>query len=196
MGQEHCTTLTDYGGGVPGWGYCESVLVDGDRVVCTPGGSQGAILALDRKTGKKIWQSADFAGEAQYASIVPATINGKKQYVQLTKSAVIGVDPANGGIIWKAAWPGETAVIPTPIVHEDSVYVTSGYGVGSQRFDIDGATANSAFSNKVMKNHHGGVIRIGDHLFGYSTVLAGFAKTEIGAQVWAEDANLAGGALR
>ncbi len=197
MGQENWhAALTDFGGNVPGWGYCESVLVDGDRVVCTPGGNKGAILSLDRKTGKKVWQSVDFTDGAQYASIVPATINGQKQYVQLTMKAVVGIDPVNGGVIWKAPWPGEVAVIPTPIVHENSVYVTSGYSVGSQRFDVDGATVKSAWSNKVMKNHHGGVIRIGDHVYGYSDGVGWICQDwSTGEAVWADKQSLGKGAI-
>src|SRR5882672_5698347 len=50
-------TMKEFGGGTPGWGYTESVLVDGDKVVCTPGGKKGAIVALDKKTGELVWQS-------------------------------------------------------------------------------------------------------------------------------------------
>lgn len=188
--------MADFGGDVPDWGYCESVLVDGDQVVCTPGGRQGAILALDRNTGEKIWQSSDFTDGAQYASIVSATINGKKQYVQLTMQSVVGIDSENGKVIWRADWPGQTAVIPTPIVRGDSVYVASGYGVGSQRFDIDGGTAKSVWSNKVMKNHHGGVILVGDHLYGYSDGPGWTCQDwNTGEAVWTEGSKLGKGAI-
>src|SRR6185436_6034886 len=70
------TTMASLGGKVPQWGYAESPLVDGDQVICTPGGSKGAIAALDKKTGKVIWQSTEFTDGAHYSSIVPAKING------------------------------------------------------------------------------------------------------------------------
>lgn len=189
-------SLKDFGGDVPGWGFCESVLVDGSRVVCTPGGSQGSILALELDTGKKIWQSTEFTEGAQYASIVPATINGAKQYVQLTATNVVGINPDTGGVIWKADWPGKVAVIPTPIVHEDCVYVSSGYGAGSGRFDIDGSNAKSAWANKVMKNHHGGVIRVGDNLYGYSDDAGWVCQDwKTGERVWSEKSKLGKGAV-
>lgn len=196
-GQEVWTVaLTDFGGKVPGWGYCESVLVDGNQVVCTPGGSQGTILALNRTNGEKIWQTDAFTQEAHYSSIVPATINGKKQYVQLTMGAVVGVDPENGSVIWQADWPGKVAVIPTPIVHNDHVYVSSGYAVGSGLFQIDGSNAKSVWFNKVMKNHHGGVIRIGEHLYGFSDD-AGWVCQDwnSGERVWADESKLGKGAI-
>jgi outer membrane protein assembly factor BamB len=83
-------TMQELGGKTPGWGYTESVLVDGNQVVCTPGGSQGAIAALDKATGKTLWQSKDFTDGAQYPSIIPAMINNQKHYVQLTMQSIVG----------------------------------------------------------------------------------------------------------
>src|SRR5688572_19287144 len=123
-------TMASIGGQTPKWGYTESVLVDGDRVVCTPGGSKGAIAALNRKNGEVLWQSADFTDGAQYASIIPAKINGTDTYVQLTMQSIVGIAPKDGKVLWKEAFPGATAVIPTPIVRDNLVYVTAGYGAG------------------------------------------------------------------
>jgi outer membrane protein assembly factor BamB len=88
--------MTSLGGRVPGWGYTESVLVDGDRVVCTPGGSKGTLVALDKKTGEVIWQSTEFTDGAHYSSIVPAKINGTDAYVQRTQNSIVGIAPKDG----------------------------------------------------------------------------------------------------
>ena len=45
------------------WGYSESPLVDDNRLVCTPGGEQATLVALDKKTGKPIW-SCPMAGRS------------------------------------------------------------------------------------------------------------------------------------
>ncbi|MBM4028456.1 MAG: PIN domain-containing protein [Planctomycetes bacterium] len=78
----------DFGGKPPTWGFSESPLVDGDQVVITPGGSRGAMVALDKKTGRVLWQSQDFTDDAHYSSIIPAEIGGVRQYVQLTAASV------------------------------------------------------------------------------------------------------------
>src|SRR5215207_7291856 len=75
--------MKDLGGKIPGWGFTESPLVDGKLVVVTPGGDKGTLASLDKETGAVAWQSADITEGAQYSSIIPATIDGKKQYVQL-----------------------------------------------------------------------------------------------------------------
>ncbi|CAA9438129.1 MAG: probable polyvinylalcohol dehydrogenase [uncultured Phycisphaerae bacterium] len=180
--------MADFGGKVPGWGYTESVLVDGDKVVCTPGGSKGAVVALDKQTGKLAWQSKDFTEPAQYSSIVPASLGGKRQYVQLTMSKLVGLDPATGGTLWTSDWPGKTAVIPTPIVHGDHVYVTSGYGVGCKLVKVEGGTKpTDVYQNTNMVNHHGGVVLVGEHLYGHSDK-GGWTCQELktGKPVWTE----------
>lgn len=155
-----------------GWGNAESPLVDGDKLICTPGGSKGTLLALNKQTGDVLWQSKDLTDAAAYSSIVPAEINGVRQYVQLTDASVAGIAPETGNVLWRANRHGETAVIPTPIVYDNCVYVTSGYGIGCNLFRItaSGSTlqAEEAYANKTMVNHHGGVVRMGDFIYGYS----------------------------
>ena len=196
------TTMESLGGKRPGWGYTESVLVDGKQVVCTPGGAQGAVAALDKATGKVLWQSKDFTDDAQYSSIVPAKINGQPQYVQRTMASIVGLSPKDGALLWKQEYPGKTAVIPTPIVKGNQVYVTAGYGVGSMSFTIDPSNKvtmlwdETAGTNKVMKNHHGGVILVGDHIYGHSDG-SGWVCQDLktGAEVWSEKKALNKGAI-
>jgi outer membrane protein assembly factor BamB len=161
--------MSQFGGSVPTWGFAESPLVDGDRVICTPGGSDGALVALDKKTGKMLWQSKDCTGPAHYSSVVIAHPHGNKQYVQLLMNQVVGLDPDNGKLLWSVDWPGRIAVIPTPVVDGNRVYVTSGYGVGCMQLEIAADNqVTEVYRNKVMKNHHGGVVLLGKQVFGYS----------------------------
>ena len=160
--------MKEVGGKTPGWGFTESPLVDGKLVVVTPGGDQGTMAAFDKQTGALVWQSAEITEGAQYSSIVTATIDGKKQYVQLVMQTLFGVDAATGKLAWRSPWPGKTAVIPTPIVKGDEIFVSSGYGVGCKKVKIAGGQVTDVFMNKDLVNHHGGVILVGDHLYGHS----------------------------
>lgn len=161
--------VKDFGGKVPGWGYSESPLVDGDQVVVTPGGKDGAIVALDKKTGEEIWRSEGLEDNAQYASLVPADVNGKRQYIQLFMNTLAGVDAGSGELLWSSEWPpGRTAVIPTPIYSDGQVFMTSGYGAGCKLVQIDGEEAEDVWENKEMKNHHGGVVLVDGHVYGFS----------------------------
>ena len=162
----------DFGGDRPEWGYSESPLVDGDNVMVTPGGSKGAIVALKKDTGALVWQTKEFTDPAHYSSLVIAEIGGVRQYVQLTPANVVGVAAADGKVLWQAERKGKTAVIPTPVVKDDMVYVTSGYGVGCNLFKIAAAggkfTATQVYELKPIDNHHGGVIEVGGMIYGHS----------------------------
>jgi outer membrane protein assembly factor BamB len=189
-------SMTELGGKTFGWGYSESPLIDGPKVLCTPGGPQGAIAALDKLTGKLLWQTKDFTDTAQYASLVPATIHGTPQYVQLTMQSIVGIAAADGKVLWRAEWPGRTAVIPTPIVRGNQVFATSGYGVGCKAISVaaDGAT-NEVFRSNDLENHHGGVVLVGDSLYGHSKGGWTCLDWKTGAVRWVEKRTLGKGSI-
>ncbi len=188
--------MKDFGGRIPNWGYTESVLVDGDRVICTPGGGDGALVALNKLTGEKIWQSKEFTDLADYSSVIVVEHQGVRQYIQLTQKTLVGVAADDGRVLWTYSWPGRTAVVPTPIFRDGKVYIASGYGVGCGLVKLTEDSAEEVYENKVMKNHHGGVILLGDHLYGYSDGVGWVCQEfESGEQVWAEKNALGKGAV-
>ena len=117
-----------------GWGYSESPLVDGDRLICTPGSDDAAIIALDRKTGRTIWQAkVDKCGGAGYSSIVKSKAGGVEQYITVLgkTGGAVGASASDGKLLWQnTAVAGGVANIPTPIVHGDFVFYTTGYDDG------------------------------------------------------------------
>ncbi len=164
-----------------GWGYSESVLVDGDQVVCCPGGKEGTVAALDKKTGKVKWRSKELTDKATYSSLVVAEIGGVRQFVQLTHKGasdggIVGVAAKDGKLLWYYPRPGyNTAVIPTPIVRDDLVYASAGYGAGCDLLQIkrtgekfEAKELYKSSQKNVMKNQHGGVVLVGDSVYGYS----------------------------
>ena len=187
----------DFGGGKPGWGYCESVLVDGERVVFTPGGKQGSVVALNKETGETIWQAKSVTDGAQYASIVPVNIHGQRQYIQLFQDRFVGLAAETGDLKWEAEWQGKTAVIPTPIYHDGFVYITSGYGVGCKLVRIGQSNqTETIYDNKNMKNHHGGVVLVDGYLYGYSDGVGWICQDfKSGEIVWSNKQDLGKGCI-
>jgi outer membrane protein assembly factor BamB len=192
--------VNDFGGSLPRWGYSESPLVDGNQLVVTPGGPKGAIVALNKRTGDVIWQSKEFTDEAHYSSIVAVEIDDVHQYVQLTGESVVGISPKDGSVLWKATRRGRVAVIPTTIVEGNYVYVSSGYGIGCNLFKVTSNngkfTVERVYENRNMVNHHGGAVKIGDYLYGYSDgkglTCQNFISGEI---VWAEKEKIGKGSV-
>jgi outer membrane protein assembly factor BamB len=189
--------MKEFGGQPPTWGYSESVLVDGNKVLCTPGGAKGAIIALDKKTGEPIWQTKELKDAAQYSSLVPFEHGDKRQYLQLTMNHIAGVAAEDGQVVWTSDWPGRTAVVPTPIFHENLVYVTAGYGVGSKLVKLGpNHEADEVYFNKVMKNHHGGVVFVDGYVYGHSDGAGWICQDfKSGELVWAEKNALGKGAV-
>src|SRR5262245_27663470 len=119
--------VKEWGGRMPNWGFSESPLVDGDWVLCTPGGPDAMMVALDKLTGKEIWRSRASLGnprrqESGYSSIVISNACGVKQYVQLIGTGVIGVRASDGKFLWGySRIANGTANIPTPLIDGDYV---------------------------------------------------------------------------
>lgn len=170
----------DFGGKMmSGWGFSESPLVDGDLMLCTPGGKDAMIVALNKMTGKEVWRSAmpDLGSKKQgagYSSIVISNAGGVKQYVQLVGQGVIGVRASDGEYLWGYADVANgTANIPTPIIDGDFVFASSGYGTGAALVKIkgDGVDKVSAeeiyfLKAKTLQNHHGGLVLVDGHVYG------------------------------
>jgi outer membrane protein assembly factor BamB len=156
-----------------GWGYSESVTIDGDVLLCTPGGPTNTMVALDKATGEKRWAAArpDDRG-AGHASIVITTVGGTRVYVQSTGSGAMGVRAADGKLLWTFDIERTTAVIPTPIVRDDLVFYDAGYGRGGALLkQVPGAGGDVKMEvvyplKPELANKHGGVVLLGDYLYG------------------------------
>ena len=185
-----------------GWGFTWSPLIDGERLICLPGGPSGTVAALDKKTGQVIWRSKALTDQAAYTSPMLAEIGGARQYVVLTNRGVYGVAAEDGRLLWshRPASPYSTEVVNSPIVRGDMVYVTIGSGQGCELFQVkrqgDGFQTEQIYNNSNLANHHGNVVLVGDHVYGFGQgrgwVCQDFATGEV---AWAERRKLSAGAL-
>lgn len=167
----------DFGGTIPKWGYSESPLVDGQRIVVTPGG-KNFMVGLDRNTGKQIWASSGFESEAQYVSAIKHSIDGVTFYVTAAKPGLIAFDVETGYKVFEdTATANNVAVIPTPIVTGKRVYHTSAYDAGNTLIELSKAAGGTlqvkpiyslSKSDKSMENHHGGVVLVDGIIYGFT----------------------------
>ena len=159
-------------GGVPGaWAYAESVLIDGDMLVCTPGGKEATLLALSKKDGSTVWKSTVPGGDAAgYASPITVEAGGVRQYVQFLANGLVGVEAKTGRFLWRYEKTRDPAAnIPTPVFHDGCVFSsTSRNGSGLVRLKAKGGTvsAEEVYFNRTRLNSVGGVVLVGDYLYG------------------------------
>jgi outer membrane protein assembly factor BamB len=167
---------SDFGGNkADGWGYSESVLIDGDRLICTPGGDKATVVALNKQTGELVWKTSREGDRgAGHSSIVITQIGDVKVYVQTTGSGPLGIRASDGKLLWQYPIDRTTAVIPTPICQGDLVYFVCGYGRGAcllkQVAEGDGGVKiEEKYGLKSnLGNKHGGVVLLGDFIYGDS----------------------------
>jgi outer membrane protein assembly factor BamB len=161
----------DFGGKPGAWVYSESVLIDADVLVCTPGGPDAALAALNKATGETIWKSAlPDLGNAEYASVMLAEVDGVKQYVQFLRKGVVGVDAKTGKLLWQYAKTVDMgANILTPVIHGNKVF-TSGSRSGGALVELskdgDAIKAKELYFNKSLGSSIGGAVLVDGHLYG------------------------------
>lgn len=199
----------EYGSGKQSWGYAESALVDENAVICTPGSDEVLMVALDKNSGKELWRTPypeiGEAGkqEAGYSSAVVSNAAGVKQYVQMTGKGAVGVRAKDGKLLWsynKVA--NRVAVIPTPIVQGDQVFVSSGYGTGAALLNLtksgDGVKAEEVYflGQNEFQNHHGQMILDKGYVYAGRGHGKGFpvcVELKTGKIVWGEGERGPGG---
>ena len=163
---------SDFGGKPGQWAYSESPLIDGDTLVCTPGGNDATLVALRKQTGEVLWKCAQPEGdEAAYASVITAETGGIKQYVQLLQKGLVGVEAKTGKPLWRYAKAVSRygANIPTPIVSDGLIYVSSagtGGGVVKLKAKEGGLEAEQVFFESKFPTAIGGAVKVGDYLYG------------------------------
>ena len=171
--------VKELGGNPPGFGgYSESPLVDGDKLICTPGGKKACMVALNKLTGDVYWTcEAPFNDGTGFSSIVKAEVGGVKQYITLAhkKLGLIGVDAETGKFLWNYnRIANGTSNAPTPLVKGEYVFASTGYGDGGSALLKLVPTGNGGikveeqyyFDAKQLQNHHGGMVMLGDYIYG------------------------------
>ena len=172
--------VSDFGGAVMSrWKFSESPLIDGAKVICTPGGPEATLVALEKLTGEVLWKCAVPAlGEkgndgAGYASAVVAEIDGVRQYVQLIGRGLVGIEAETGRFLWGYNWIANgVANIPTPVVRGPYIFTTTNYTTGSALLKIvkveDTFHVQELYTldAKQFENHHGGIVGVGNYVYG------------------------------
>jgi outer membrane protein assembly factor BamB len=176
-----------FGGAVPYWGYSESPLIIGDRIVLNAGGRRSSIIAINKATGDALWQQpGDPAG---YSSPMLLRTGSLQQVVFFTAERGLAVDPRDGRLLWsydKAS--NNTANIATPIVKGNRVFLSSDYGTGAALLDVKAAgnlaSASEVYFTRDMRNHHASSVLVDAHLYGFSSSILTALAFDTGTVAW------------
>jgi len=190
----------DFGGQPGAWAYSESPLVDGDVVVCTPGGTDATLVALNKKTGDVVWKSAiPDGGQAAYASVIVVKVGGLKQYVQFLQKGLVGVEAESGKLLWRydKTAEGSPANIPTPVARDKFVYSAagrSGGGLVELLVNKDSVEAKQIYFTPKLPTSIGGAVEIDGYLYGTNSQGLMCAEFSSGETKW-QDRGVGAGAV-
>ena len=151
------------------WGYTESILIDGDKLFCTPGGKTNNVMALDRMTGATIWSCGGLGELSAYCTPLLVKLPARQLLVTHTANHVLGVDATTGKLLWSSEHPNQWAVHPnTPIYSDGGLFTFSGYGQGGEKLKLsaDGSSITKEWSAKSFDSRIGGAVLIDGFLYG------------------------------
>ena len=190
----------DFGGKPGHWAYAESPLVDGDTLVCTPGGSEATLLALNKNSGAVIWKCALPEGDdAAYSSPILVEAGGTRQYVQLLQKGLVGVDARTGRFLWRYSKPVSVfdANIPTPVAGEGVIYAgAAGTGGGAVQLSVEDGKVQPKplYFGPKYPTAIGGAVKVGNYLYGTTGQALQCAEFATGQIKW-EERSIAPGSL-
>lgn len=159
------------------WGNSETPLIIDDKVICSPGGSETSIVALDKMTGETVWKSKSLGGARGYASATIYEFNGHRFILALTASHLIALHPETGEIAWNyqyfdpEKWTSQDNGLiwtNTPVFQDDEIFITMGYDYPAVMLKMDstGTSVSEKYTSRTLDNHHHGVILHDGHVYG------------------------------
>jgi outer membrane protein assembly factor BamB len=186
----HKSLPQEFGAPIPQYGYSESVLIDGSKLICTPGGQGATLAALDKNTGSVLWKCpVPSLPGAAYGSPIVADVGGSREYINVVSRGVVGVK-ADGTFLWANDAIGNANVIcASPLFIKDYVFVSASYNAGAALIHLTpseqgGIQADLVYHSTQMKNHHGGMVAIGNYVYGADDQVLTCFSLDTGKTVW------------
>ena len=161
--------LKQFGGIMGGFGYSESLLLDGDKLFCFPGGTEKNAVALNRFTGEAIWVSKVLGDTISYCSPMLIKLPTRNVVVNMTNYYIFGLDAATGELLWshKQEKVERKQQCNTPIFADGYIYYLAGDGNGAVKLElsVDGKTIKEIWRYSNVKNNFNGFVKMGNFLF-------------------------------
>ena len=191
--------LKEYGGTNPKWLISESPLIDGNKLIVSPGGNGAGIVALNKETGAEIWRAKELSDQAGYSSCIAADVGGVRSYINFVSGGAVGVRASDGKLMWRyTKVANRVANCTTPIFANNSVFFSSAYDTGAALLNLTAADgevkAQEAYFTREMMNHHGGMVLVDGYLYGFSNQILTCLEFSSGKVMW-KDRSVGKGSL-
>ena len=151
------------------FGFAESVLVDGQKVICTPGGTDASLVALNRNTGEVLWQTKGLSQATGYCSARIIRHGDRRLILTMLGGSVVAVEPGTGQVVWQHEYPHRAGVQPNPPLYADGmVYISSGMGAGGALLSLADSDPNATpkWADKTLDCQMQGTVLIDGCIYG------------------------------
>ena len=158
------------------FGVSESPLIVDDKIVCTPGGEITSMVAFDKVTGDKVWQTESVGGKRIYASPTLYTNDNSRFIMAMTNEYIFAVNPNDGNVIWKFLYMHKTEdpekrsapFTNIPTFSGNDIFISCGYDYHCAMLELseDGLQITEKWTDTIFDNHHHGLILHDGYLYG------------------------------
>jgi len=154
------------------FGYAESVLIDGDRLISVPGGKQNNVVALNRFTGEIIWSSEGYGEQATYNSPILVEIGNQRLIVAMSAASIMGIDADTGELYWRIEQTQRNKIHANTPLYDDGRLVVSSAdptptsGLVQIELLEEGRDARVVWRYRRFRNLLGGLVKIDSCIYG------------------------------
>ena len=160
--------MKDFGGQNITWGVTETLVIDGNKLFVTAGGTTNNVIALNRLDGKLIWSSKGVGEKSAYCTPLLVKLASRKLLVTMTEKHINGLDAETGALLWSHEQVNEYAVhANTPLFYDNSLFCFSGYGQGGVKLDLsaDGSQVTKAWFSNKLDSRFGGAVLVDGYIY-------------------------------
>jgi outer membrane protein assembly factor BamB len=158
-----------FGAVLPDLGMCESALIDGDRIICTVGGPNTIMVALNRNNGSTVWVCEGNGEKSSYCSPILINRGNTRLIVTMVQKSIIGIDADVGKFLWSHKQDTKYDVNANSPIHEDGyIYCSTGYELGGVKLKLssDGKSITEVWRDKELDSQFHSYILLEGYIYG------------------------------
>ncbi len=158
--------LTEFDGINTGYGITENLVIDEEKLFCTPGGKENNIIALNKNNGELIWNSKGNGERSKHCSPLIIQIGEEKQLINMTDSSVVSVKTDNGELVWN--YKMKSGGTNIPIFKDGNLFIMAGTTVGSYKLEIsnDGKSVKEVWQSMFINSGLGEALILNNKVYG------------------------------
>lgn len=182
--------LRENAGEVPTYGISASPLVVDDLLIVCPGGPvEKSVVAYDKASGKRVWNSLN--DSVGYSSPMLVELAGEPQLLIVTENRAVGITVKEGKLLWEIPWKvnaGNRNIAQPVLLSTNRFMLSAGYATGCMAVEItktgERSAAREVWRNKNLKNKFTSSVFHEGHIYGLDEDILVCLDAQTGLRRW------------